>query len=117
MLVIAPAVVMDLISQRTAHWGNVRQALVTGLAFIGVFALVQWPFAYFLMSPESRNWVFGTQYFGYYSPPTSLFRSYRFLPMEAGSALWQQVGLTLLTAVVTTWMGLRYGSWAQRVRR
>jgi hypothetical protein len=117
MLLIIPAFAMDLISQRTERWSNLRQAIVSGFAFIGVFALVQWPFANFLMSPGARNWFFGSHYIGYFSPPTSLFRSYRFYPAETGAALWREVALTALTVVATTWMGLRSGAWAQRVRR
>jgi hypothetical protein len=117
MLLVIPAFVMDLIGSRKVHWSNFRQAAISGLAFIGVFALVQWPFADFLMSPWSRNWFFGTQHFGYYAGPTSLFRNYIYYPAEAGGALWREVGLTILTVVITTFMGLRSGDWAQRLRR
>ena len=39
------------------------------------------------MSPAARNWFFGTNYFDYYAPPTSLYARYRFLPAEATRGL------------------------------
>ena len=117
LLLIVPAFAMDLLWQRTEKWGLFRQAVVSGLTFIAVFAAVQWPFANFLMSPGARNWFFGTHYFGYYVGPTSMWRRYLYLNMETGGALWREVGWTAVTAVATTWMGLRSGAWAQRVRR
>ena len=90
LLLIVPAFAMDLIWQRTAHWGVFRQALVSGAAFLAVFAAVQWPFANFLMSPGARNWFFGTHYFGYYMPPNSMLRRYLFAPVESGAQFWTE---------------------------
>ena len=117
LLLIVPAFAMDLISPRIAKWSFFRQAAVSGIVFMGVFALVQWPFANFLMSPGARNRFFGTQYFGYYVSPGSILRRYLYLPVESGAGLWREVGMTALAAILTTWMGLRSGAWAQRVRR
>ena len=66
LLLIIPALALDLVWRRTAGWGMARQALVSGTVFLGVFAAVQWPFANFLASPAARNWFFGSNYFGYY---------------------------------------------------
>jgi hypothetical protein len=116
-LLIVPAFVLDLIWQRTSHWSAFRQAVLGGTAFLIVLAAVQWPFANFLMSPAARNWFFGTHYFGYYVPPTSLWRRYEFLPTEHGSALWTMIAKALFTSILTTFLGLRGGQWMQGVRR
>src|SRR5205823_4381440 len=49
LLLIVPALVLDLMWQRTARWGLWKQAAISGFVFLAVFAAVQWPFASFLM--------------------------------------------------------------------
>ena len=117
LLLIVPAFVLDLMWQRTAKWGGWRQAAISGLVFLGVFALVQWPFASFLMSPAARNWFFGAKYFGYYASPNSLYMHYRFLPTEAGAAFWRELAWTIAVAILTTRLGLATGNWMRRIRR
>src|SRR5256885_5881101 len=56
LLLIFPAIALDLIWERTARWGILKQALVSAVVFLAVFAAVQWPFANFLASPAARNW-------------------------------------------------------------
>ena len=53
LLLIAPALALDLLRARTRAWSAWRRAAVSGALFVGVFAAVQWPFAEFLMSPET----------------------------------------------------------------
>src|SRR5262249_15594884 len=50
LLVIIPAIVLDLMWRKTSQWGLFQQATVTGVVFLAVFAVEQWPFADFLMS-------------------------------------------------------------------
>jgi hypothetical protein len=117
LLLIVPAFVLDLLWQRTARWGIVKQAAVSGAAFIVVFFAVQWPFADFLMSPGARNWFFGARYFGYYVPPTSLSARYQFLRTEAGAAFWGEAAAAFATAMFTSWLGLAWGNWMTRIKR
>src|SRR5918911_1262694 len=44
LLVIVPAIVADLILQRTARLRPLARGLIVGCAFIGTFMAVQWPF-------------------------------------------------------------------------
>jgi hypothetical protein len=117
MLLIIPAFALDLVWQRTAKWGMLRQGLVSGAVFLGVFAAVQWPFASFLASPAARNWFFGSKYFGYFVAPGSLPARFGFFRTETGAAFWQQAALALITAICTSWLGLWWGNWMQRIRR
>ncbi|HTS30395.1 MAG TPA: hypothetical protein VMH81_31195 [Bryobacteraceae bacterium] len=117
MLLIIPAFALDLIWQRTGGWGTIKQALVSGTVFVALFAAVQWPFASFLASPAARNWFFGSKYFGYYVSEGSIFARFGFLAMEKGAALWQEAGMAVVTAIITTWLGLWWGNWMQRIRR
>jgi len=117
LLLIVPALALDLIWRRTARWGTARQALVSGTVFLSVFAAVQWPFADFLASPEARNWLFGTKYFGYYVAQGSLMARFGFVGAEQGSAFWREAALALVAAICTSWLGLSWGNWMQRIRR
>jgi hypothetical protein len=78
---------------------------------------VQWPFANFLMSPAARNWFFATRYFGYDVNPASYYARYLFYPAEPAAVFRQELLLALAAAIVTTWLGLAWGAWMQRIRR
>jgi hypothetical protein len=117
LLLIVPAFALDLLWQHTADWGGWKQALVSGTVFLAVFAAVQWPFADFLMSPAARNWVFGSEYFGYYVRPTSLYARYLYLPTETGAQFWTEAAIGLAIAIVATRFGLAWGDWMRRIRR
>jgi len=117
LLLIVPAFCLDLMWQRTAGRGLLKQALASGVVFVAVFAAVQWPFAHFLSSPAARNWFFGSKYFGYYTPPTSILLRFGFVEPEAGSELLGQAGRALATAVIMSTLGLAWGNWMRRIRR
>jgi hypothetical protein len=116
LLLIVPAVLLDLLWQRTSgrRW---MQAVLSGTLFLAVLMAVQWPFATFLMSPAARNWFFGAQYFGYYASPASLYVRNLFLPSENGAALWNELAWALGTSIVMTRLGLAAGNWMRRIRR
>ncbi|MEO8595748.1 MAG: hypothetical protein ABI759_20680 [Candidatus Solibacter sp.] len=116
-LLLAPALILDLLWQRTPAWGGWRLALVSGTLFLAVLAATQWPFAGFLMTPPARNWFFGAKYFGYYASPTSFYVNYKFYPLESGEGLWREAGLTVATAILTMRLGLAAGNWMRRVQR
>ncbi|SPE33458.1 conserved membrane hypothetical protein [Candidatus Sulfopaludibacter sp. SbA3] len=115
VLFVVPALALDLLWQRTGNWSIWRRAVVSGAVFVLALAAVQWPFASFLMTPAARNWFFGTHYFGYYVPATSLYARYQFFPPEP--VFWQEAAAALATAIVTTALGLAWGNWMQKIRR
>jgi hypothetical protein len=118
LLLLVPALIADLVLQRTAAWRPIARALVTGAAFFGVFVAVQWPFADFLMSPWSRNWVFGTTYMDYNMPLWSPYANFQFIPSEATvEQFWGRMLLAGVTLWAMMWAGLRIGRAMERVRR
>jgi hypothetical protein len=121
LLLIAPAIVADLLLQRlerrsgsTSLW---LKAAVVGPAFVLSFMAVQWPFANFLISPASRNWVFGTNYFAYFDPAGFLYDPYKFQPTEKTGVFLILMAMAMVASVLTTRLGLGWGEWMRRVRR
>jgi hypothetical protein len=117
LLLLVPAVVTDLILQRTHGWRVVLRAVAAGLVFFVVFFAVQWLFANFLMSPLARNWFFGTTYQDYDTPPTSLYARFLFVPADPAPQFWWGLAIAALTTCVMTYVGLHAGRAMQRVRR
>ena len=117
LLLIVPALALDLVWQHTGDWGAWRQSVVSGAIFLAVFATVQWPFADFLMSPWARNWFFGAKYFEYFAPPTSMYVRYRFFVGETGALFRQEMALALAGAILTTRLGIAAGDWMRRIQR
>jgi len=118
LLLIVPAIVFDLVRRRTGAWGRWKQAATLGGAVFASFLAVQWPFADFLMSPASRNWIFATNQFPYMSPPTwATVRNVYLLTEHTPGEFWIRMALALAVAIVTTHIGLSWGDWMKRVRR
>ncbi|MFN2567527.1 MAG: hypothetical protein ABR499_21235 [Gemmatimonadaceae bacterium] len=124
LLLVAPAIVIDLLMQRTGKGDapsrrDWLQAPVYGTAFLAAFLAVQWPFADFLHSPAARNWVFFSDEFGYMVPAVSNARNYRFYSPESftSPALWAGLAVALAYACVSARAGLAWGRWMRRVRR
>lgn len=115
MAFIVPAIALDLLWNKTASWNKWLLAVVAGLVFLAVFAIAQWNFADFLMSPAARNTFFGTTYFGYYVHPNSILLKYRYLPTEAN--FWQGMAYAALCAIISTRAGLAWGDWMRKIRR
>ena len=117
LLLIVPAFLLDLVWQRTGHWGAWKQSLVSAVVFLAAFAAVQWPFADFLMSPEARNWFFGTKFFGYNTSPNSRYAQYLFAPPESSGVFWQETALALAISFFLIRLGIACGDRMQRIRR
>ena len=117
LLLIAPAIVFDLL-RRKAAWSKSTLAAAGGALFVSIYAAVQWPFANFLQSAASRNWFFATQYIPYFIPSDSPYVRYVFVPLErSASEFWLKMGLALVVAAAMTRLGLAWGSGMQKLRR
>jgi hypothetical protein len=117
MLLIVPAIVLDLLWRKTGEWGRWKLAAATGPALVLSFTAVQWPFANFLMSPGSRNWFFGTAYFAYFDPANFIYDPYQFRNLETSGRFWALLMIALVFSVVTSRLGFAWGDWMRRLRR
>ena len=118
LMLIVPAFVMDLVRQRTDPERKWLLALAYGAVFFVVFLATQWLFAEWLMHPGSRNWFFATDNYNYGLPVTTYTYRHEFYPGDANArALLMGLGKALLLALVSSWVGLQWGSWMRKVRR
>jgi hypothetical protein len=118
ILLLAPAIALDILWPRIKSWGKWQQSIVVGSAFVVVLMAIQWPFGNFLMSPAARNWVFGTQYFYYAMPPSAPEASNAFFPFEKTTFQFiRTMGFAFLAAILSTRLGIAWGNWMREVRR
>lgn len=118
LLLIVPAVMLDLLWNKTESWGRWKLAAVSGPVFVLSFLAVQWPFANFLMSPAARNWVFGMAYFGYFDPAGFLYDPYKFqIAEKTRGEFWAVLAAALVVSIVTACLGFAWGDWMRRMRR
>lgn len=118
LLIIVPAIVTDVIMQRTKDWRPLVRALVVGLAFFAVFVAVQWPFADFMLSPAARNWFFGGHYVDFSTPPRSPLATFEFFYREPTRLLfWRGMFYAGMMAIFMAWLGMHLGRAMQKVRR
>jgi hypothetical protein len=117
ILIIVPALALDLLWQRTRAWTMWQVALVSGVVFTAVLVAVEWPFASFLMSKASENRFFGTIYFDYNSRPDGFDRLRQFFDPASGAALVRGILWASAYGAVGTYLGLRFGKWMRGVQR
>jgi hypothetical protein len=119
VLLLLPAIVIDLIVQRRREANPWVTSLMIGVGFIAALLLSQWPMAALLSSEIGRHPFFGYGYDNYETPakwlvgPNPLWPEDGGLPVTIrGIALW-----SVLAATVSARWGLRRGDWLRRVVR
>lgn len=118
VLILIPAIVLDLFWTRFAAWGAWKKALASAAIFVGVLLAVQWPFSEFLQSPASRNVVFGSGYLDYLASPTGPQARHVFLQLDKTvMQFWAGIGLAFIFATLGVRLGLTRGKWIRGLQR
>jgi hypothetical protein len=117
ILIVVPALALDLLWQKTRAWKPWTIAMASGFLFVVVLAIVEWPFASFLLSKASENRFFGTIYFDYNSRPNGPDRLRIFLNPDHGIALYWGLLRAAIYASISGWIGLIFGRWMRSVQR
>src|SRR5579883_1226101 len=115
LLIIVPAIALDLLRPRIREWNIWLQAAVCGTVFFVLFFAVQWPFADFLMTPAAANGFFGTIYRDYGTGPNSLEARNLFLPAERNFGALMLIAFAVSLAMSR--FGLGWGRWMRTVKR
>ena len=117
LLLIIPALALDLLWPRLSKLPTWQQAVTGGLIFLAIYWAVQWPFADFLQSPAARNPVFGSEYEAYMQDPKGFALTYRFIPAQPATEFAIGMAIAFVSSVLSMWVGLGTGNWLKRVRR
>jgi ABC-type spermidine/putrescine transport system permease subunit II len=93
-------------------------AAILGPAYLAALIAVQWPFADLMISSLARNWFFGMNYFGYFMRPQDYHFAWQFEPAVATRGLfWLGLLIALVSATISTRIGLALGGMLRRLRR
>ena len=118
-LLVIPAFGLDVARQRLE--GRLRDrwlAPVLAVVFVALFLAVEWPFASFLITSHSRNWFFNGANYVYFMTNQYVGRTFSFADWDPWSRpLAPQLALALVLATVSSYLGLKWGTWMTKVRR
>ncbi|HKY04194.1 MAG TPA: hypothetical protein VJQ56_04865, partial [Blastocatellia bacterium] len=118
ILLIFPAIVIDLLMRRKGWKSDNRLAAALGLGFFAALVAVQWPFGSFLMSEYARNWVFAVHRFPYYFEPNWEVTQFMFYRWDrTTTALLVGLLSAIPLAIISARVGLWWGNWMRRVER
>ena len=119
LLLVVPALAIDLLLRRWGTRPRWQLALAAGLLFGVTFVAAQWPFAEFLMSDAAQNPIFAGDNFPYQVSQRSSY--YRRVFVDGGGSAWSAFGSSLVSgslyAIPSAWVGLFLGDGMRRVRR
>ncbi|HEX4309872.1 MAG TPA: hypothetical protein VHZ25_07575 [Acidobacteriaceae bacterium] len=117
ILLIVPAIVLDLLWRRFGQGNKLLLSLVSGPIFVLTLVAAEWPFATFLMTSAAKNRFFGTGYVDYGTPSWSADVTRHFVDVQHGAVLWTGLGWAMLYAAISVWLGLLLGDWMRKVKR
>ena len=118
VLVLPGVVALDFILNRFSHYGATWKALAGGTAFLAANLAVNWPFAYFMMSPYARNRIFTMNEFTYDTPPSQYHLAWTLRAYEqTRGEFWVGMLIALVATIVSTRIGTLWGDWMRHIRR
>ena len=118
VLVLPGAIALDFVLNRFSRHGDTWKALVAGVCFMAANLAVNWPFAYFLMSPYARNRIFTMNEFTYDTPPSQYHLAWTLRAYEpTRTEFWVGMLIALVATMVSARIGMLWGDWMRRIRR
>ncbi|HEY8166260.1 MAG TPA: hypothetical protein VIF83_11960 [Gemmatimonadaceae bacterium] len=122
MLLIFPALAIDILMQRFGTTRDWTLSLIIGVSFVAVMLAVHWFWAEFLLSPGARNFFFGVDKWDYGSTLGSW--RYQFWNLDVDSTgKWSAakfakgMGLAALLTIIAARIGLWAGTGMSRIKR
>jgi hypothetical protein len=119
LLIIAPAIVLDIALERFKTNNLSLLAVVCGVLFVGAFVAVQWPFATFLVTnPLAKGFVFNADNFVYWMSPVYEATTRQFpTPRPGATPISVELAKAVVFATLSSFVGLRWGTWMTKVQR
>ncbi len=116
LLLVIPALGLDLLLRRRERLGGWKTAILAGVVFAVLFFAAQWLFSEFLLSPGARNAVFGGDQHWSYDTRLGDWR-YEFWNLDENPMTPAAGAISVVLAAVSSGLGLWWGGWMARVRR
>jgi hypothetical protein len=122
LLIIVPAVAVDLLMRRYGRDRDWTLSVVIGLAWVAIMVVVHWFWAEFLLSPAARNFFFGADQWSYNANLGDWRYHYWTLETDA-TGKWtpltfaRGIGIATLVAVAASRISLFLGNGMSRVKR
>ena len=121
LLLVFPAIAIDLLLARFGSDRDWALSVVLGILFVGLMLGIHWYWAEFMISPAARNFFFAADQWDY----TSRLGPWRYefeLDVDAAgkwspSLFAKGIGIAVVTAIVTSRIGLAWGKGLLKVRR
>ena len=117
ILILFPALGMDLIWQRLPLVNRTLSAVVAGVVWVGLLVAAEWPFASFLMSPWAANRFFGTTFHDFGTPPDNPDALRVFEAPDYGLHLYAGLLLAAIVAMAGVRLGELFGRWMRGIYR
>ena len=117
ILIIIPALALDLLWQRSKLWSAWKTALVSGVVYTALLIGPEWFFATFLNSPAAAKPFWGTTYLYYALPPRSLMARHLFYSAESAAQLWLGFIIAAVAATLSIRWAMSRGDWMRSIRR
>jgi hypothetical protein len=122
LLLVVPALAIDLMLRRPGRRSDWLLAASLGLAVVSLLLVVQWFFGEFLLSPAARNYFFAADQWPYMVQPGPWQHRFWGVPKDAagnldGVALARGLAFAVLITIGSAGVGLWWGSGMSRVLR
>ena len=118
VLLVFPAMALDMVMNRFANRGRWFQAVMAGTAFLVSLIATHWFWADFMISPSARNAVFGQNYFAYPISPADYHLAWEFAHYDKTlSAFLLGLGMAWVFAIVSSRIGVAWGERLAHLRR
>ena len=115
LLLVVPAVAMDLWMRRIGTGRDWLLAPLVGVTFLAVLFVTQWFATKFLISPPSENFFFGANRWNYNSLPGDF--EHRFWNIHADPVTPMKLAVAAVLAMGSARLGLWLGNGLARVKR
>ena len=119
ILLLVPAVALDLLWQRTGHLSRNLVAILSGPLWLALLVAAEWPFATFLMTPHALGPFFATGpgYLDFGTPAANADALRLFESPVTGPHLYAGLAAAIVIAIVMVRAGQAFGTWMREIYR
>jgi len=122
LLIIVPAVAVDLLMRKLGRENDWRLAALLGISWVGIMLAVHWFWAEFLLSPAARNYFFGADQWSYNNRLGPWRYQFWNLDVDATGkwsalAFLRGLGIAVALSMIAARLSLLWGSGLAKVKR